>query len=102
MVTDRDIVTRAIADDAPGTTRIGDVMTRRVHYCFDDDDVHQATKVMMEYQVRRLPVLNRDNRLVGIVALADVALADLGRSEETTTARGALRGVSEPAAKERR
>ena len=97
MVTDRDIVTRAIAEDAPGTTKIRDVMSRLVRYCFDDDDVHQATKVMVEYQVRRLPVLNREKRLVGIVALAD-----LGRSEETTAAHGALRGVSQPAAKERR
>jgi CBS-domain-containing membrane protein len=60
-----------------------------------DDDVEQATKVMAEHEVRRLPVLNRDKRLVGVIALAD-----LGRkaAEEGTTA---LKGVSQPTDKPR-
>jgi CBS domain-containing protein len=97
MVTDRDIVTRAIADErSPGTTTVREVMSKRVLYCFENDDVQRAAEVMAERQVRRLPVLNRDKRLVGIVALAD-----LGRSQGTA-AQGALQGISEPTEKERR
>src|SRR5215475_11979939 len=97
MVTDRDIVTRAIADErSPESTKVREVMSERIHYCFDNDDVQRAADVMAEHQVRRLPVLNRDKRLVGVVALADI-----GRSHETA-AQGALKGVSESTGKERR
>ena len=97
MVTDRDIVTRAIANErSPGNTTVREVMSERVHYCFENDDVQRAADVMAEHQVRRLPVLNRDKRLVGIIALADV-----GRSHGTA-AQGALQGISEPTEKERR
>lgn len=97
MVTDRDIVTRAIADErSPGNTKVREVMSERVHYCFENDDVQRAADVMAEHQVRRLPVLNRDKRLVGIIALADI-----GRSHGTA-AQGALQGISEPTEKERR
>ena len=97
MVTDRDITMRAVAEDrAPATTAVRDVMSDRVYYCFEDDNVQEAADVMAEHQVRRLPVLNRDKRLVGVVALAD-----LGRGEPDA-AQSALEGVSEPTGKTRR
>ena len=67
MVTDRDIVVRAVADDRSGDTSVRDVMSEGICYCFEEDDVQQAAKVMAEHQVRRLPVLNRGERLVGVV-----------------------------------
>jgi CBS domain-containing protein len=97
MVTDRDIVVRAIAEDrSPANTTVREVMSEGVCYCFEDDDVGQAAQVMAKHQVRRLPVLNRNKRLVGVVALAD-----LGHTGETA-AQGALKGISEPTGKERR
>jgi CBS domain-containing protein len=97
MITDRDIVVRAVADERPaGKTTVRDVMSNRVFYCFDDDDVGQAARTMAEHQVRRLPVLNRSKRLVGMVAMAD-----LGRKafEAGITA---LKGVSERTSQSRR
>jgi CBS domain-containing protein len=97
MVTDRDIVVRAVAEErSAGNTTVRQVMSEHVWYCWDDDDVEQAARVMAEHQVRRLPVLNHDKRLVGVVALAD-----LGRSAGDA-AKAALEGVSEPTDKERR
>ena len=97
MVTDRDILVRAVAEDrAPGNTTVREVMSEKVYYCFEDDDAERAAQIMADHQVRRLPVLNRDKRLVGIVALAD-----LGRSE-TDAATRALKGVSEPTDQPRR
>jgi CBS domain-containing protein len=97
MVTDRDITVRAVAEErAGGTTSVREVMSDRIFYCFEDDDVEQAARVMAEHQVRRLPVLNRDKRLVGMVALAD-----LGR-EAADAAKTALEGVSEPTDQPRR
>src|ERR687891_613191 len=57
----------------PGTTSVRDVLSEKVFYCFDDDNLEAAAKCMADHQVRRLPVLNRDKRLVGIVSLADIA-----------------------------
>lgn len=97
IVTDRDITMRAVAEDrAPGNTSVREVMSEHVFYCFEDDDVDRAAQVMAEHQVRRLPVLNRDKRLVGVLALAD-----LGR-DEPSAAQTALEGISEPSDKERR
>ncbi|WGS20354.1 MULTISPECIES: CBS domain-containing protein [unclassified Bradyrhizobium] len=97
MITDRDIAVRAVADGrAPGNTSVRDVMSEGVGYCFEDDDAEAAAQIMAKHQVRRLPVLNHDKRLVGVIALAD-----LGRSE-ARSAQGALHGVSEPTDKERR
>ena len=91
-ITDRDIVIRALAEDRGSETRVGDVMTDRVLYCFDDESVEDVAANMAQNQVRRLPVLNRDKRLVGIVALADLATqADMDEPAED-----ALEGVSRP------
>lgn len=98
MVTDRDIAVRAVAEDkSPGTTSVREVMSEKVLYCFDDEDIEDAARCMAEHQVRRLPVLNREKRLVGIIALADIASTGDEECEKT-----ALEGVSEPSAEPRR
>src|SRR5207244_4505656 len=68
VLTDRDITVRCVAEGHdPRTDHVRDAMTPQVHYCFEDSDVTDAAELMREKQVRRLPVLNRDKRLVGIV-----------------------------------
>lgn len=75
MVTDRDLTVRTTAAGAdPNQARVRDAMTPKVHYCFDDQELSEAARLMREKQVRRLPVLNRDKRMVGIVSLGDVAV----------------------------
>jgi CBS domain-containing protein len=94
MLTDRDITVRAVAEGRiPARTRVGDVMTKAVVYCFEDQDVADAAKLMQEKQIRRLPVLNRQKRLVGIVSLGDVAV----HSEEEKIVSETTKDVSEPA-----
>jgi CBS domain-containing protein len=97
MVTDRDIAVRGVAADrSAGNTTVRQVMSEGVWYCLEDDDVGQAAETMARHQVRRLPVLDREKRLIGVVTLADLA-----RSEEQA-ADDALKGISEPTEKERR
>jgi CBS domain-containing protein len=75
MVTDRDITVRATAAGRdPKTTPIREAMTEKVVYCFEDQDVREAARLIEEKQIRRLPVLNRDKRLVGIVSVGDLAV----------------------------
>ena len=75
MVTDRDITIRATAaGQDPNATKVADVMTKEVIYVYEDQDLAEAAKLMREHQVRRLTVLNRDKRLVGIVSLGDIAV----------------------------
>lgn len=97
MVTDRDIVVRGVADEQPaGQATVRQVMSESVYYCFEDEEAERAAQVMAEHQVRRLPVLNRDKRLVGMVALAD-----LGRAgTEVTMQAGA--GITQPSPDGRR
>ena len=92
MITDRDIAVRAVAHGKSPDTRIREVMTDDVKYCFDDDDVEDVARNMADIQVRRLPVVNRDKRLVGIVAIADIAA-----SEEPEVVGEAVSGISEAA-----
>jgi CBS domain-containing protein len=74
-VTDRDIAIRAVAQGCDGKhTTISEVMTEDVIYCFDDQEVDEAAQLMREHQVRRLPVLNRERRLVGTISLDDLAM----------------------------
>jgi CBS domain-containing protein len=76
MITDRDIIVRATAAAMdPRTARVRDAMTDEVIYAFEDQDVREAARLMEEKQIRRLVVLNRDKRLVGIVSLGDIATA---------------------------
>jgi len=73
MVTDRDITVRAIAKGLGPDTKIREVMSEEVKYCFDDEDLEDVTHNMADLKVRRLPVLNRDKRLVGIISIGDLA-----------------------------
>lgn len=75
MVTDRDIAVRGVARGLPPESKVQDVMTGEVKYCFDDEDVEHVARNMANIQVRRLPVVNRDKRLVGIVSIGDIAAA---------------------------
>jgi CBS domain-containing protein len=75
MLTDRDITVRATAEGKdPNSTPVRDVMTSDVVYCFEDEEVEAAARKMEENQIRRLIVLNRDKRLVGIASLGDLAV----------------------------
>jgi CBS domain-containing protein len=91
IITDRDIVIRAVALGRSPDTKIRDVMTDAVLYCFDDEEIDHVARNMAEIQVRRLPVVNRDKRLVGILALADIAA-----SESPELVGEAVTGISEP------
>jgi len=93
MVTDRDITIRSTAEGKdPKAQSVSEVMTGDAVACRQDDDVSEAARLMNERQVRRLLVLDDDNRLVGIVSLGDVAT----QSDEGTAGH-ALEGISEPA-----
>jgi CBS domain-containing protein len=95
MITDRDLTVRGTAAGKdPATTQVKEVMTPEVRYCFEDQDIGEAARVMQELQIRRLIVLNREKRLVGIVSLGDLAVetGDEDLSGET------LEAVSEAAA----
>ena len=78
MISDRDIAIRGVAMGRGPDSRIGDVMTADVKYCFEDQNIEEVTANMGDIQVRRLPVLSRDKRLVGIIALGDIARARAG------------------------
>src|SRR5712691_12422687 len=91
MITDRDIAVRAVAAGKSAKTTVGEIMSEEVKYCFEDDTVDDVAMNMAEIKVRRLPVLDHDKRLVGIIALADIALA-----EGPGSAGGAVCGISEP------
>ncbi|TBU84417.1 CBS domain-containing protein [Phytopseudomonas dryadis] len=73
MVTDRDIAIRAVATGLPGDTAVSEVMSGNLHYCFEDEELQQVADSMAQNQVRRLPVLSRDKRLVGVVSLGNIA-----------------------------
>lgn len=74
MLTDRDIVVRVVANGgALSRAKVADAMSPEVLYCFDDDSLEEAASNMAENHVHRLPVLNREKRLVGIVSLGDLA-----------------------------
>ena len=90
MITDRDIAVRGIAKGKGPDTSVRDVMTEHVDYCFEDQDVDEVTKNMADIKVRRLPVLNRDKRLVGIISLGDIAQSGEGRTDK------ALGKISKP------
>jgi CBS domain-containing protein len=73
-VTDRDIATRAIAQGRdPDSTPVREVMSREIVYIFEDQDELEAARLMQVKQIRRLVVLNRDKRLVGILSLSDLS-----------------------------
>jgi CBS domain-containing protein len=74
IVTDRDLALKVVAEGRdPQTTKVEEVMTRKLITCRPDDDVESAMKAMAQYQLRRIPVVENGNRLVGIISQADVA-----------------------------
>ena len=91
MLSDRDITIRAVAKGmSPDEHTVREVMTPEVRYVYDDESIEEAVRNMSDLQIRRLPVLNRDNRLVGIVSLGDLALT------EERSAGDALSSISQP------
>jgi CBS domain-containing protein len=94
MITDRDITVRAVADGRdPRTATVRDAMSEGINYCFEDDDVADAARLMRQKQIRRLVVLNHDKRLVGIVSLGDLAV----ETSDEHLAGETLERVSQPA-----
>ena len=91
-ISDRDIAIRAVAEGKGATTKVREVMSEGVAWVYVDDSVEHAASIMSERQVRRLPVVDRDKRLVGIVALGDFAV----ESSELRPAATALAEISKP------
>jgi CBS domain-containing protein len=74
IITDRDLALQVVAHERDTkSTSVGDVMTHKIVTCFVDDDVQKAVDAMAEHQLRRMPVVDRENMIVGIIAQADVA-----------------------------
>ena len=96
IITDRDIAIRAVAEGKGPDTPVRDVMSTEVKYVYEDEDLEHVARNMGDIQVRRLPVVNREKRLVGIVSLGDVA-----RKEDRRTSGGAIAGVSKRGGKHR-
>lgn len=92
MVTDRDITVRGVALGlSMESTALEEIMTGEVQSCFEDQSIEEAARLMCETQVRRLPVVDHDKRLVGMLALGDVAI-----KTDPAAAERALRGISSP------
>jgi CBS domain-containing protein len=91
MVTDRDIVVRAVAEGQDVRTATArEAMSPRILYCFDDQTVEEVLENMGEQQIRRLPVVDRDKRLVGVVSLGDLAKSAKKKAGD------ALKEISQP------
>jgi CBS domain-containing protein len=92
MLTDRDITVRAVARGAdPQKTTVREAMTGEIVYVFEDQDVEEAARLFEAKKIRRLPVLNRAKRLVGIISLGDLAV-----NASTSLGGEVLKEVSEP------
>ncbi len=94
MLTDRDIVVRAVAQGKSADTKVAEVMSKEMLYCFDTDAIDDVARNMAKAQVRRLAVVNRDKRLVGIVSLGDLA-----RNDDPATIGRTVSQVSTPGGK---
>jgi CBS domain-containing protein len=91
MITDRDIAIRAVAEGKGPDTPVREVMSsEKVLYCYEDEELDHVAKNMSLEQVRRLPVVNRDKRLVGIISFGDLA------QKETRAASKAAKGITKP------
>ena len=93
IVTDRDIAIRGVARGRPPEASIREVMSDEVKYCFADQDLEDVLENMSDIQLRRLPVVDRDKRLVGIISLTDLA-----RDGDATAAGEALGDIARPSA----
>jgi CBS domain-containing protein len=91
IITDRDIAVRAVANKKSPETSVRDVMSTEILYCYEDEDLEDVADNMSIQKIRRLPVLNRDKRLVGIISIADLAMA-----EEPQTTGQTVADISEP------
>jgi CBS domain-containing protein len=93
IITDRDIAIRAVAEGKDVDTPVSEVMSEGVVYANEDDSVEEAAQIMSDHQIRRLPVVDSDNKLVGIVSIGDFAVevSDLGPVAE------AMSKISAPA-----
>jgi CBS domain-containing protein len=94
MVTDRDIVIRAVAEGRSVNTKVDAIMSRELLYCFDTDEIDDVARNMGKARVRRLAVVNKDKRLVGIVSLGDIA-----RNDDATNVGQTVTRVSTPGGK---
>ena len=93
MITDRDITIRAVAEGkSPSGCIVREVMTEPVNYAFEDDEVDDVARKMAQWQVHRLPVLNREKELVGIVSVSDISLE--ARDQKSTAQ--AVHGIARP------
>jgi CBS domain-containing protein len=94
-ITDRDIVIRGIAEGRdPRIAMTGDIMSSRTSFCYDDQDVSDAARLMEERKIRRLAILNRDKKLVGVVSLGDLAV----RTGDEAMSGEVIKFVARPAA----
>lgn len=94
MVTDRDLAIRGLAEGLnPKKTRVAEVMSADVAWCYEDQEASDAAAIMREKQIRRLPVLDRQKRLVGIVSLGDLSV----KTGDRALAGDTVEAVSEPA-----
>ena len=91
MITDRDIAVRAVAQGKAPTTKVRDIMSEEVLYCYEDQDLEEVAQNMSEMKIRRLPVVNREKRLVGIISLGDLA-----RNEDCGKTGEAISHICEP------
>jgi CBS domain-containing protein len=97
VLTDRDIAIRAVASGAdPTATTVDEAMTAEVVFCRDDQDIEDAAELMRDRQIRRLIILDKNDRLAGIIALGDIAV----ECDETMVG-ATLEAVSEPSAPRR-
>lgn len=90
MITDRDIAVRGVAAGKSPKTPVEEIMSHEVKYCFEEDDLEEVAANMADIKLRRLPVVNKQKRLVGIISLADIAMDD------DAVAGAALGAISEP------
>jgi CBS domain-containing protein len=90
IITDRDIAIRGVAEGKGPDAKVREIMSKEVKYCFEDEDIDDVLENMGDLQVRRLPVLSREKRLVGIVSLGDLA------GNEAEEAGEALSSISRP------
>jgi CBS domain-containing protein len=88
VITDRDIAVRGIGAGSDAATPIQQVMSRDVQHCFEDDNVDAVLGTMGQLQMRRMPVLNRDNQVTGVVSLGD--LSQVGKEANTAEALSAI------------
>lgn len=97
-LTDRDITVRGVAEGYdPAKTKVADIMSTDVAYCYEDDEINAALNLMEKRQIRRLPVLSREKQLVGIVSLGDLAVHSGQKARLGET----LEEVSQPASPKR-